>query len=82
MLPVVQGAAVKAMEALGVAGEAFRDWIAGGGVIYVPILSEMYKLATGKRLKMGKLLFFMIAIPVTYTCKGLLGKWPSQVSVD
>lgn len=56
-----------------------RDWLADGGKIYIPVISEMFKLATGQDLKVAKALFFMLAIPVTYGLKLFTGKYPSQV---
>lgn len=61
-------------------GDEFRDWIADGGVVYIPLISEMYKLATGGQLKLGKALFFMVSVPLTYTCKAIFEKWPSEAS--
>lgn len=68
------------MRGLAVVGKSFRDWIAGGGVVYIPVVSEMYKLATGGKLQLGKAIFFMCSIHLTYLCKGVYGKWPSEAS--
>lgn len=60
--------------------ELLRDWIDGGGKIYIPVISEMFKLATGKDLLLGKAVFFLLAIPITYGLKLSTGKFPSEVS--
>ena len=59
--------------------EAFKDWITRGGRIRIPLISELFKLATGEDLKLGKAIFFIIAIPTTYIFKLATGKWPSEV---
>eukprot|EP00903_Cladosiphon_okamuranus_P020246 g18581.t1 len=79
VLDMLEGAAVAAMGGLADAGKSFRDWIEGGGVVYIPVISEMYKLATGGKLKLGKAVFFMCSIHFTYACKGIFGKWPSEL---
>lgn len=60
--------------------QLLRDWLAGGGVMYIPVISEMFKLATGQDLKVAKAAFFILAIPITYTLKVFTGKFPSEVS--
>lgn len=60
--------------------ELLRDWLDDGGVVYIPVISEMFKLATGQDLQLGKAAFFLIAIPTTYGVKALTGKFPSEVS--
>ncbi|CAN0453388.1 unnamed protein product [Ectocarpus sp. 12 AP-2014] len=69
------------VDPLKTAANSVRAWLADGGTQYIPVISEIYKLITGRKLKLAKALFFMLAIPVTYASKALLGKWPSELGV-
>lgn len=60
-----QDAVIGALKGATFAIEKFRDWIEGGGVLYIPLISEMFKLVTGHDLQIGKAMFFMVAIPVS-----------------
>lgn len=83
VLDVAQDSTKALLKVLTDAVNAVRDWLADGGPIYIPVISEIYKLITGRKLQFAKALFFMIAIPVTYMSKAILGQWPSQmVSAD
>ncbi|CAM9107034.1 unnamed protein product, partial [Hapterophycus canaliculatus] len=81
VIDLVEGGALAMVEVLKYAANAIRDWFADGGPVYIPVISEIYKLVTGRKLKFAKALFFMIAIPVTYMSKVLFGKWPSQLLI-
>ncbi|CAB1100264.1 unnamed protein product [Ectocarpus sp. CCAP 1310/34] len=56
------------------AANAVRACLADGGTQYIPAISEICKLITGRKLKLAKALFFMLAIPVTFASEALLGK--------
>ncbi|CAN0204198.1 unnamed protein product, partial [Ectocarpus sp. 8 AP-2014] len=80
-LDVLEASTKAMMDPLKNAANAVRAWLADGGTQYIPVISEIYKLITGRKLKLAKALFFMLAIPVTYASKALLGKWPSELGL-
>ncbi|CAB1103728.1 unnamed protein product [Ectocarpus sp. CCAP 1310/34] len=83
IVDLLEGGTQLMVKILKFVAKKFRDWLADGGPIYIPVISEIYKLITGRKLKLAKALFFIFAIPVTYMTKAILGRWPSQVvSVD
>ncbi|CAM9111431.1 unnamed protein product [Ectocarpus sp. 4 AP-2014] len=80
-LDVLEASTKAMVDPLKKAANSVRAWLADGGTQYIPVISEIYKLITGRKLKLAKALFFMLAIPVTYASKAFLGKWPSELGV-
>ncbi|CAM9441282.1 unnamed protein product [Ectocarpus fasciculatus] len=83
VVDLLEGGTQLIVKILKFVAKEFRAWLADGGPIYIPVISEIYKLITGGKLKLAKAIFFIFAIPVTYMAKAILGRWPSQVvSID
>ncbi|CAN0349852.1 unnamed protein product, partial [Ectocarpus sp. 13 AM-2016] len=73
IVDLLEGGTQLMVKILKFVAKTFRDWLADGGPIYIPVISEIYKLITGRKLKLAKALFFVFAIPVTYMAKAVLG---------